>query len=285
MTDSPAASRGGIPADPRQRLLRGRRVRARHRRAAGRREGRGRRRPTGPHRRRRPQGAVLPALRHPARHHHHLARRRHARRTGARAAARGPASRRPACPEGAVPGVSVVVGMLLASAVQMVIGELVPKNWAVSRPLQVARFVAGPQHAFSRLFRPGDLPAEHRRQPPRARPRRRARRRAGLRPHPRRTGLPGPALGAGRRPRAGHRGPVRPHPLARRADRAARHDAAREGQRPAVLGDRRGRGEPDPRHRALPLPRLPRAASTRSSAWCTSRTPSRSRPTSGCAPP
>ncbi|MGW1954980.1 hemolysin family protein [Streptomyces sp. NPDC001920] len=57
-------------------------------------------------------------------------------------------------PEGAVPGVAVGVGMLLASAVQMVIGELVPKNWAVSRPMQVARFVAGPQHAFARLFRP-----------------------------------------------------------------------------------------------------------------------------------
>jgi len=57
-------------------------------------------------------------------------------------------------PEGAVSGVAVVVGMLLASAVQMVIGELVPKNWAVSRPLQVARFVAGPQHAFSTVFRP-----------------------------------------------------------------------------------------------------------------------------------
>ncbi|GGT42746.1 membrane protein [Streptomyces kurssanovii] len=57
-------------------------------------------------------------------------------------------------PEGAVPGVAVVIGMLLASAVQMVIGELVPKNWAVSRPLQVARFVAGPQTAFSSAFRP-----------------------------------------------------------------------------------------------------------------------------------
>src|SRR4051812_24168574 len=42
-------------------------------------------------------------------------------------------------PEGAVSGVAVVVGMLLASAVQMVIGELVPKNWAVSKPMQVAR--------------------------------------------------------------------------------------------------------------------------------------------------
>ncbi|MGW0791903.1 hemolysin family protein [Streptomyces sp. NPDC002911] len=57
-------------------------------------------------------------------------------------------------PRGVVPGVSVVIGMLFAAAVQMVIGELVPKNWAVSRPLQVARFVAGPQHLFSTLLRP-----------------------------------------------------------------------------------------------------------------------------------
>ncbi|MFI6701328.1 hemolysin family protein [Streptomyces sp. NPDC050509] len=57
-------------------------------------------------------------------------------------------------PAGAVSGVAVVIGMLLASAVQMVIGELVPKNWAVSRPLQVAGFVAGPQHLFSTVFRP-----------------------------------------------------------------------------------------------------------------------------------
>ncbi|MFI6643072.1 hemolysin family protein [Streptomyces sp. NPDC050504] len=57
-------------------------------------------------------------------------------------------------PGGAVPGISVVIGMLLASAVQMVIGELVPKNWAVSRPLQVARFVAGPQHLFATALRP-----------------------------------------------------------------------------------------------------------------------------------
>ncbi|MFG2967485.1 hemolysin family protein [Streptomyces sp. NPDC048288] len=57
-------------------------------------------------------------------------------------------------PEGAVSGIAVVIGMLLASAIQMVIGELVPKNWAVSKPLQVARVVAGPQARFSRLFRP-----------------------------------------------------------------------------------------------------------------------------------
>ncbi|MEV5510295.1 hemolysin family protein [Streptomyces orinoci] len=57
-------------------------------------------------------------------------------------------------PAGAAAGVAVVTGMLVASAVQMVIGELVPKNWAVSRPLQVARFVARPQSLFAHLFRP-----------------------------------------------------------------------------------------------------------------------------------
>jgi CBS domain containing-hemolysin-like protein len=57
-------------------------------------------------------------------------------------------------PDGAVSGIAVVVGMFLASAVQMVIGELVPKNWAVSRPLAVARFVARPQRLFSSAFRP-----------------------------------------------------------------------------------------------------------------------------------
>ncbi|MGW1979879.1 hemolysin family protein [Streptomyces sp. NPDC001889] len=57
-------------------------------------------------------------------------------------------------PAAAVPSVAVVIGILLASAVQMVVGELVPKNWAVSRPLQVARFTAGPQLLFSALFRP-----------------------------------------------------------------------------------------------------------------------------------
>ncbi|RLL65708.1 hemolysin family protein [Streptomyces sp. Z26] len=57
-------------------------------------------------------------------------------------------------PTGVVPGVAVLVGMFTASAVQMVVGELVPKNWAVSRPLAVARFVAGPQRVFATFFRP-----------------------------------------------------------------------------------------------------------------------------------
>ena len=36
----------------------------------------------------------------------------------------------------------------------MVVGELVPKNWAISRPLAVAKVVAGPQHGFSAAFAP-----------------------------------------------------------------------------------------------------------------------------------
>ncbi|GAA1933163.1 hemolysin family protein [Kitasatospora viridis] len=51
--------------------------------------------------------------------------------------------------EGTARGLSAVVGMLVATVLQMVIGELVPKNWAISRPLQVARAVAAPQRLFS----------------------------------------------------------------------------------------------------------------------------------------
>ena len=57
-------------------------------------------------------------------------------------------------PEFAVPGVAVVAGMLVATGVQMVIGELLPKNWVISRPWQVARLVARPQLIFAAIFRP-----------------------------------------------------------------------------------------------------------------------------------
>ena len=36
----------------------------------------------------------------------------------------------------------------------MVLGELVPKNWAISRPLPVAKVVAGPLYYFSAAFSP-----------------------------------------------------------------------------------------------------------------------------------
>jgi CBS domain containing-hemolysin-like protein len=38
--------------------------------------------------------------------------------------------------------------------VLMVVGELVPKNWAISRPLAVAKVVAGPQRGFTAAFGP-----------------------------------------------------------------------------------------------------------------------------------
>ena len=57
-------------------------------------------------------------------------------------------------PSAAVHGVAAVVGLLIATVVQMVVGELVPKNWAISRPLQVARAVVGPQRVFGAVCRP-----------------------------------------------------------------------------------------------------------------------------------
>ncbi|KPC91509.1 membrane protein, partial [Streptomyces sp. NRRL F-6602] len=41
-----------------------------------------------------------------------------------------------------------------STVVLMVVGELVPKNWAISEPLAVAKKVATPQRIFSTLFRP-----------------------------------------------------------------------------------------------------------------------------------
>ncbi|MFK4266058.1 hemolysin family protein [Streptomyces milbemycinicus] len=57
-------------------------------------------------------------------------------------------------PDSAVRSVALAVGTALSTVVLMVVGELVPKNWAISRPLPVARAVATPQRAFSSAFRP-----------------------------------------------------------------------------------------------------------------------------------
>jgi len=50
--------------------------------------------------------------------------------------------------------VATVLGVALSTVVLMVIGELVPKNWAISRPLAVAKVVAGPQRGFTAAFGP-----------------------------------------------------------------------------------------------------------------------------------
>ncbi|MEV8475990.1 hemolysin family protein [Streptomyces sp. NPDC051173] len=49
---------------------------------------------------------------------------------------------------------ALVLGTVLSTVVLMVVGELIPKNWAISRPLPMAKKVAGPQRAFSAAFRP-----------------------------------------------------------------------------------------------------------------------------------
>lgn len=55
---------------------------------------------------------------------------------------------------GTASSLALVLGTALSTVVLMVVGELVPKNWAISRPLPVARAVAAPQRAFTAAFGP-----------------------------------------------------------------------------------------------------------------------------------
>ncbi|MEU9289830.1 hemolysin family protein [Streptomyces sp. NPDC048275] len=50
--------------------------------------------------------------------------------------------------------VALVIATALSTVFLMVVGELVPKNWAISSPLAVAKRVATPQRWFSASFRP-----------------------------------------------------------------------------------------------------------------------------------
>jgi CBS domain containing-hemolysin-like protein len=56
-------------------------------------------------------------------------------------------------PTGVVPGVAVVIGIGLATAVTMVFGELVPKNLALAKPIGTAKLVVGPQRQFTRVMK------------------------------------------------------------------------------------------------------------------------------------
>ena len=53
--------------------------------------------------------------------------------------------------EGAAPGIAVTVALVVATALQMVLGELVPKNLAIARPWPVAARVAGPHRTFTNI--------------------------------------------------------------------------------------------------------------------------------------
>jgi CBS domain containing-hemolysin-like protein len=49
---------------------------------------------------------------------------------------------------------ALVLGTALSTVVLMVVGELVPKNWAISSPLSVVKAVGTPQRVFTAAFRP-----------------------------------------------------------------------------------------------------------------------------------
>ncbi|WP_225849689.1 hemolysin family protein [Streptomyces sp. HPF1205] len=49
---------------------------------------------------------------------------------------------------------ALVLGTAVTTVALMVVGELIPKNWAISRPLRVATAVAPAQRAFTRAFGP-----------------------------------------------------------------------------------------------------------------------------------
>ncbi|MPY55850.1 hemolysin family protein [Streptomyces spongiae] len=57
-------------------------------------------------------------------------------------------------PSSASGSIALVIGTALSTVFLMVVGELVPKNWAISSPLAVAKKVATPQRWFSSAFRP-----------------------------------------------------------------------------------------------------------------------------------
>jgi CBS domain containing-hemolysin-like protein len=55
-------------------------------------------------------------------------------------------------PDGAVPGISVAIGLALGTAVTMVFGELVPKNLAIAKPYETARATQGFQRGFTTVM-------------------------------------------------------------------------------------------------------------------------------------
>ncbi len=57
-------------------------------------------------------------------------------------------------PGGVVRPVAFGTAIVAATVLQMVLGELIPKNLAISKPTQVARAIAGPMRVSSALLRP-----------------------------------------------------------------------------------------------------------------------------------
>ncbi|WP_221585803.1 hemolysin family protein [Microbacterium sp. G2-8] len=57
-------------------------------------------------------------------------------------------------PDAAAAAVSTVLGMTIATILSMILGELIPKNFALALPLATAKLVAPLQIAFTTVFRP-----------------------------------------------------------------------------------------------------------------------------------
>jgi CBS domain containing-hemolysin-like protein len=60
-------------------------------------------------------------------------------------------------PEGFRRGIGATVALVLATFVSMIVGELVPKNFAITKPLATARVVMPLQAAFTTVFKPAIL--------------------------------------------------------------------------------------------------------------------------------
>ena len=57
-------------------------------------------------------------------------------------------------PGGATPVISLILGFAVATAIQMVLGELVPKNWGIAEPERVALLLSGPTLAYLKVAGP-----------------------------------------------------------------------------------------------------------------------------------
>ncbi|WP_371781852.1 hemolysin family protein [Streptosporangium subroseum] len=57
-------------------------------------------------------------------------------------------------PEGAVPGIAVALAVAIATVVQMVLGELAPKNLGIARPEPVAKFLSGSTLVYLKIAGP-----------------------------------------------------------------------------------------------------------------------------------
>src|SRR5690606_37468612 len=62
-----------------------------------------------------------------------------------------------AIPDGFRRPITATLAVVIATVLSMVVGELVPKNFALARPLQAARTVMPLQAAFTAVFKPAIL--------------------------------------------------------------------------------------------------------------------------------